>query len=709
MSIRWPTGCAFAGVLLAAVGVASAQPETETEYEPEHETERLSSEDDEPLADVGALCEEAEIARAAEFARTVYEFCHEEDYDPRLTPNGLTFCEIYDDTSLEVCPMAKRSCVMSRPWWTKLSFTLPAPYAWTLLALGIAVLLVGFFYALRKAGWEGSHDLDLDDDDDALDTDALQRLPDTPSQVILRRAERALEAGNAVGAAILTQLAMLRYMDDTAMAPFHPSRTNGDYLRAIRRYRPHRDLYRSVAYQTDRVRFGDGGVDEAQVRANLKAAQTLLSRPPPEPPGPGTSRAGAQVAAGTLLLAVLGTSCGDCMGAFRPFYSHAPGGMAALPALLRRVGVDVTIRRDEIDQLPAETTVAVIRTSAGGLSGLADVSVDGLLDRGVTVVVIDDFDRAAHFLPVTLTSTHAESKPRALEAVLPGEVLCDVDFPAIAEQIAPDQVKVPFGPLMRWSRTKRRAPASSYTFEHAPLLVPPSSTDPDADPEVLAFAASRVSHDDEVIPGCLLVFSTDQLFTNGSLTRTANAKFVAAFFGSLVGPSGQVVLLDALEAGSAEDSSLRSMGEARLLPFVLQAGLCVAALFLSLGAAFGPLRDPVVVEHKGFVEHVEAVGQHYHAAGKAGLSHAARSLARLLVTRHHRQVRGGRGWLALARHLADKHGLAESDVQAALRLGIEGTSELGAPGPNDPVPSSEQMLTTLSTLVGRRGPQGPAR
>ncbi|MCB9652428.1 MAG: hypothetical protein H6730_38340, partial [Deltaproteobacteria bacterium] len=39
------------------------------------------------------------------------------------------------------------------------------------------------------------------------------------------------------------------------------------------------------------------------------------------------------------------------------------------------------------------------------------------------------------------------------------------------------------------------------------------------------------------------------------------------------------------------------------------------------------------------------------------------------------------------------------DVRAALRLGIEGINELGSPGPDDPLPSSERMQVTLSRLL----------
>jgi hypothetical protein len=76
--------------------------------------------------------------------------------------------------------------------------------------------------------------------------------------------------------------------------------------------------------------------------------------------------------------------------------------------------------------------------------------------------------------------------------------------------------------------------------------------------------------------------------------------------------------------------------------------------------------------------------------------------------RNRDQVRGGSGggWSGVASHLAHKLELDEKDVRAALRLGIDGVSELGAPAAEDPTPSSEKMLRTLSRMLGGRDEPG---
>jgi hypothetical protein len=236
----------------------------------------------------------------------------------------------------------------------------------------------------------------------------------------------------------------------------------------------------------------------------------------------------------------------------------------------------------------------------------------------------------------------------------------------------------------------------------------------------VGYAADRVDGE-ATLSGCMYVFSDRDLFTNASLTRQSNARFVASFF-SAITPQGQrIAILDrldgwstALGAGGAGGSGggggadpsdpARAMTASNMLPFVLQALVTLVLLFLLLGAAFAPLRDPIKQEHKAFVEHVEAIGRQYARTGHAGLTHAAQSLAKLVVMRHRDRVRGGSsgGWAALAKHMAETNQLPEEDVKAALRLGIEGITELGTPQVGDPSPASSRILNTLSRLLSVR-------
>jgi hypothetical protein len=383
--------------------------------------------------------------------------------------------------------------------------------------------------------------------------------------------------------------------------------------------------------------------------------------------------------------------------------------MSALPALLRKAGLEVEITRTPLEEIPENAGAVVIPTSAAGFRDLGKGALDTVLNRDLSVVVIDDafLPQTDQYVPVTATSTSFQVEPPAFSVGIGEDATCGVDLPLLAEAIDPDRIRLPLADFMRWNGEPGRARASGLELELVPVLLPASSTvagpaDTSTSSETaLAFAASRIGLDGEYVGGCLFVFSNHHLFTNVSLTREAHLRFVAGFLASLLREGETLYLLESLKTGDAAPSVGRTFGEARLLPFIAQAFAVLIALFIMIGAAFGPLRDPISHAHKAFSEHVQAIGRHYAAAGIKGTTHAAQSLARLLVIRHRHEARGGEGggWVAVARHLAERYEVDERDVRAALRLGIEGTSELGAPGPDDPAPSSEQMLKTLSALL----------
>jgi hypothetical protein len=269
-----------------------------------------------------------------------------------------------------------------------------------------------------------------------------------------------------------------------------------------------------------------------------------------------------------------------------------------------------------------------------------------------------------------------------------------------------------------WDGYSTTATVSSHPLRLHPVISYAGDYQSGGGLAAVAYSAERFDGE-ATLSGCMYVFSDRDLFTNASLTREPNAKFVAAFFASIVPEGQRVAILDRLDGyttgsgggggggagseGPQNPSPARTFQASNMLPFVLQALATMVLLFMLLGAAFGPLRDRATREHKAFVEHVEAIGRQYARTGQAGLTHAAHSLAKLVVMRNRDRVRGGTsgGWLALSKHLAETHAIPEEDVKAALRLGIEGVTELGTPMPGDR-PSSSRILHTLSRLLGAR-------
>ncbi|MCK6549359.1 DUF4129 domain-containing protein [Myxococcota bacterium] len=701
-----------------------------------------------PVDPKGAI-DAAPRARQDELSNPAYRFCHDEDYGKKGT-DGVDFCLIFDESSDDVCPAARAHCKewrahghpcddpnsaackaflegrlgggksrvarrqQSSPW----SLDLPPIVSYLLIGIAVSLALLWFLRSLKKAGWESDEGATEEAASPITDAERnLQALPEARSSALLRQAERALELGNDGDAAILIHLAVLRHLDDEGIARYHPSKTNGDYLRTLRSHESGRDskplttLFRGIARETERLRFGDGTTDHALLEQLLGSARRTLVR---SAAAPGDAAAAATIA--LLAIALTQTACGSASND-PAYHTRGPAGMAALPAVLRNAGLEAEVSRTQLGSVGNDVGVIVIRTSAAsGFRWPKELDVDALLVRNVSIVVIDDLWHPSFFLPVTATA----AAPRRAVTVAVDEPSPDVFCTwkladhASASSEAEQVIKLPEGrrlfPTTATSTTSRitkkpivMAPLLSYA--NAPTL-------PDGRRAALAWAVDRVEHGTS-LAGCLYVFADRDLFTNASLTRPQNARFVVGFFSTLVKDGRKIVLLDRFdqwavtnEDGSGGDeeapSPAKSLTASNLLPFLAQSALLLVALFIAVGAAFGPLRDPAVREHKAFVEHVEAIGRQYARTGIMGLTHSARSLARLVVMRNRDMVRGGSGggWSGVSQHLANKLDLDEKDVRAALRLGFDEKNELGTPGPDDPSPASERMLRTLSRLLG---------
>lgn len=685
---------------------------------------------------VGQAGRSAADARATEFEKKAYRFCHDPGYgDDGVV--GADFCVIFDEGSKEVCPGVERCKEWKKadPNWQfgrvedgsssgrarriarrKPLIELPElpPFVgYLVIGALILALVIVFVRALVTAGWE-DEELDLTEAEISDAARKLQALPEARSQVLLRMAARALEEkGDAHEAAILVHLAILRHLDDEGLVRYHPSKTNGDYLRAIRRKKDLADLFKAVVYQTERIRFGDGQVDVDVVAQALVDAEQVLPR------HRGAARPGPGLAGGPLALLVLGlgaSACGPAPGA-QAYYNHGPAGMSALVPLLRSTGLRVEVKRDRLIDLPVETGLIVLRTSAVGAGPWPkEFKLDTQLDFGRTVIVIDDLGQSAQLLPSTASVAVSGDAPEATELALDIHrdlVSCAAPLYGLKAGIEAEPVRLPKGRLILWDGVSQTSTISSHPLVMRPFLRDAARREARGHTAAYGWAVHR-STGDEDLPGCLFVFADRDLFTNASLTRAENAAFVAQMFAALVPEDGIVVFADRIDqwttsesdnpfggGGGDDPNPAQALEASNLLPFILQAIASLALLYIALGAAFGPLRDPKESHHKAFVEHVEAIGRQYARLGKPGLTHSASSLARFVVLRYRDRVRGGEGggWAALAKELADKHDLDEAHVKAALRLGIEGKSELGAPQPGDPLPSSQEMLQTLSRLL----------
>lgn len=680
----------------------------------------------------GAL---ADVGRATEFEKRTYRFCHDPDFGARGVV-GTDLCVILDASTQDVCPTAAEHCAA----WVELPARntfgeyvrrrrnerrpsiyldfIPPWMRWVLLGSLVIAGIIVLGRQFARAGWK-REESDLRAEISSAAARNLQALPDKRSQALLRLARTRLQDRALEETVLLLHLALLRYLDDEGLARYHPSKTNGEYLRAVRHHRSLARVFRRVALQTERIRFGDGRADETQLGPLLEDVGGELSKPRTK----NGRSLGASASVAALLLVGAGTTGIGCGGdnPLQPYYDHGPAGLSALPELLESAGLPGTLSQKALLDVPPETRVVVLRTSAAGRTFRPEeMNLDGLLDRSIQVVVLDDLAKASRFLPLTSTvAGGAKPKSMALDLrVSPGDPPCTAPFFRLKHTFHDGRVRIPDGRVLVWDGERHTGAVSSHHLALKPFVVlrqpPPGLRDEHA---AAAFAVYRRRAGDEALPGCLYVFSDRDLFTNASLTRPANARWAAGFFAALQGSADREILfaerLDGYGVsgyGNTENPG-RALQASNLLPFLIHAMTLLALLYLALGTPFGPLRDPERWEHRAFVEHIEALGRQYARMGDRGLTHAAISLAKYIVTLQRDKVRGGaeHGWQARASELAHRHRLPADDVKMALRLGIEGNSELGAPAPHDPAPASERMLRTLSRLLRAPTEAGPGR
>ncbi|MEM7676851.1 MAG: DUF4129 domain-containing protein, partial [Myxococcota bacterium] len=214
--------------------------------------------------------------RSQEFGQSLYYFCHDEDFVPSNPDDASKLCALFDESTHDACPAVAKSC----PWkeknrWAFDAPTLPPELARVFVASIVIGLLTWFIVAMLRAGWEDEFRNVRLDSEDTAGVD-LGQLPPARDQVLLSQASEAFQSGDVHRAAVLAHLAILRHLDDAGIVRFHPSKTNGDYARAIRGRRSLHRIFRQICRQTERIRFGDGNVEPAEIEFVLQQAPNEL-------------------------------------------------------------------------------------------------------------------------------------------------------------------------------------------------------------------------------------------------------------------------------------------------------------------------------------------------------------------------------------------------------------------------------------------------
>ena len=523
-----------------------------------------------------------------------------------------------------------------------------------LVIAGLAVALLSYLglrpdaptVAVRAAARE-------DDEEEQSFAEAVDDVPDLPSDDLLREARTALEAGELGKSAVLARGAVLRRLGERRVLKLHRARTDREYLRQAGREPQDTDPaallddaeraaiqaeLRAVLDVAEQHRWGRVPLDAPGVRAALESAGQLLAR------------VGLAVA---LSIGVLGGS------AHAANERYGPSGDVGIERVLSKHGFQVSYRLRAIQGIEDESGLDVLVLDTSGLKPTPEdwTSLRVWVEQG-------------HVLWVTGDVTETFPELGSLRGHS-GELV-------LAEDWAAEGLATPVFPT---------APSRGFDAGEPVLL---SAEDPLNGVAPIAWTW--------VGEGVVLAVSDPVLLWNGSLVVPDNEAFLGEVLyrgqarGWPIEQPGRVQL--ATLAGSPPpDNPAGSVANLNLLPFVLQVLVLWLVVVWWRGLPFVPLRDPPQRDRRAFSEHLEALARQYARSGKAdGGAQAAGAYAAWVLER----VR--RNGLVLA---ARRHGYTAEEAESlaarteALAARFDGTHDGSSEDESDALSTQEELWKVM--------------
>lgn len=415
--------------------------------------------------------------------------------------------------------------------------------------------------------------------------DALPDVPNLPSADLLEAARAALAQGRLGEAVLLARGAALRQLGEQSRLRLHRSRTDREYVRALRKQPDAQQELREVMDAVEHHRWGGAPLGEARARAAVSAVERLLT----------------VTAAAFLWIGLAGV---PLTAAAQTVNRFGPNGDAALREVLDNHGYDVRMRLRSLAQLDDEVDALVIDLDFVDPLDEHWTTIEGWVRDGGVLLVgghpVYQSDFEAPVFPAL--GDHEEVHEPA--AVVGSAWLGDLPVPV-------------------WPG----GPAHVFTGGDAWVEVPGAGA---------AVAVVQVG------AGVVIAIADTRLLWNGAFVVPDNERFLGellyfgqATYGWALPTPARVQLAttsSVVTAGSSSSNNpLSSMNNARLAQFMGQLLVAWALLGLWRGWPFTPRRDPPSDGRLEFSEHVHALGTRWFRQGAS--RYALVQTARLWLAR----------------------------------------------------------------------------
>jgi hypothetical protein len=505
-------------------------------------------------------------------------FCHDPSY--RLKNTDRWMCSL-SQAELQRCPAFKQECAAaaksdankverqphtSRPSDSNTSVPawlgIVAELAFWALVAALIVAIVLSIVRMRRSRDEVEEEGEGPSSlaPPPLDAPAPIASGDRDVARLLDRARRAAEQGN-IGAAIdAAHAAAIQGLSSTGNIEVDLDRTNGDYLRDLRKAPPLHQDFKAIVSQVEVAQFGGVAPTRGAFDRVLEQVLTLLRR-----------------------LAVLSIALLPCL---------ALGGCGSRPA--------------------AESE----ETSPSGLYTFKRILGDQGTRLHTRVAPLSKLDPGIEIVLLMGADLEEPEHQRLLEWVRAGGalvVLASSDFMEEGELAVKHEA---------CGTNAERGPGAELTPLKLAVVGNRSlSLAPDPDSTVVQRVEVTCGGSPYIVTsflgdGTITFLPERELLSNASLSVADNARLVAEIFASDEGGSIELV---GPWTGDGSDSPIQSLKSAGMLPAMLQ--LLGLALLLAIrqGTSFGVRKDERQRERRAFSDHVRAIASNYAKAGAGSL------------------------------------------------------------------------------------------